>query len=161
MPSEDKKHYFKKEKKILRLKRHKAPSQKTKKVLKPIKVEETSRISFFPKNFRFITEQKVWLAVLLALTLATLAIMTPQLVSSWNARQHAQQEYQKLQKDLKTWEAIIQRYPTYRDAYFEAAVLSYRLGDKEKEVLLLTKLQTIDPNFALAQQLEKISGVGK
>jgi hypothetical protein len=62
-----------------------------------------------------------------------------------------------LQEDLGLWQGIAQKYPTYRDAYFQASVLAYRLGDSEKQHILLEKTLQLDPNYLPAQNLEKIS----
>lgn len=64
---------------------------------------------------------------------------------------------ESLSQDLGLWEGIAQKYPTYRDAYFQASVLAYRLGDSTKEQILLDKTLQLDPNYAPAQNLEKIS----
>ncbi|HSD98354.1 MAG TPA: hypothetical protein VLB73_01480 [Patescibacteria group bacterium] len=62
----------------------------------------------------------------------------------------------KLSQDLKLWESIMAKYPGYRDAYFQAAVLSYRLGDREKEKTYLAKTLEIDPNYQPAKSLMAI-----
>lgn len=63
----------------------------------------------------------------------------------------------KLSQDLGLWKGIAQKYPTYRDAYFQAAVLAYRLGDMNAERVLIGKTLQLDPNYLPAQNLEKIS----
>jgi len=63
----------------------------------------------------------------------------------------------RLEEDLGLWQGIAQKYPTYRDAYFQASVLAYRLGDSTKEQMLLEKTLQLDPNYLPAQNLEKIS----
>lgn len=62
-----------------------------------------------------------------------------------------------LQQDLGLWQGITQKYPTYRDAYFQASILAYRLGDTTKEQVFLGKTLQLDPNYLPAQNLEKIS----
>lgn len=62
-----------------------------------------------------------------------------------------------LMQEMKLWEGIATKYPGYRDAYFQAAVLAYRLGDREKETLYLSKAMEIDPNYLPAKNLERIS----
>ncbi|HYK08722.1 MAG TPA: hypothetical protein VEW42_04470 [Candidatus Eisenbacteria bacterium] len=62
-----------------------------------------------------------------------------------------------LQEDLGLWQGIAQKYPTYRDAYFQASVLAYRLGNTQLEQTLLAKTLQLDPNYLPAQNLEKIT----
>lgn len=64
---------------------------------------------------------------------------------------------EKLAQEMKLWEGIATKYPGYRDAYFQAAVLAYRLGDREKEKTYLGKAIQIDPNYVPAKNLERIS----
>ena len=66
---------------------------------------------------------------------------------------------QQLSQQIGLWENITKQYPNYRDAYFEGAVLAYRLGNRQKENQFLTQLQLIDPNFPLTQGLEKLRNV--
>lgn len=63
----------------------------------------------------------------------------------------------KLTDELGLWEGIVQKYPTYRDAYFQAGILAYRLGDTMKEQGFLEKTLQLDPNYLPAQNLEKLS----
>ncbi len=63
---------------------------------------------------------------------------------------------QEMVEEMGLWESIGRRFPTYRDAYFQAAVLAYRLGDKQKEVLFLQKVFIIDPNYEPAKQLQSL-----
>lgn len=66
-------------------------------------------------------------------------------------------ERQSLYTEMSLWESIDQKYPTYRDAAFQVAVLAYRLGDKQKESIYLQKVLAIDPNFVPAVSLEKLT----
>lgn len=66
------------------------------------------------------------------------------------------EERVKLSQDLKLWESIMAKYPGYRDAYFQAAVLAYRLGDTKKEKEYLGKTLQIDPNYQPAKSLMAI-----
>lgn len=60
-----------------------------------------------------------------------------------------------LQEQMTIWENISKEYPTYRDAYFQAAVLAYRLGDSTKERLYLEKTLQLDPNYEPAKKLQE------
>lgn len=60
-----------------------------------------------------------------------------------------------LQQEMRLWEDISKKYPSYRDADFQVAILAYRLGDKGKEQEYITKTLAIDPNFEPAKKLAK------
>lgn len=63
---------------------------------------------------------------------------------------------EKLSSEMATWENISQKYPNYRDAYVEGALLAYRLGDNEKEQYFLKNLQLLDPNFPITKSFEQL-----
>lgn len=62
---------------------------------------------------------------------------------------------QLIQAKRDTWEDIAQKYPTYRDAYFQVALLSYQLGDSNTQLEYLQKTLAIDPNFAPAKNMSQ------
>lgn len=218
-----KKRYFKKEKKQLKPKRHKAKSavqvkaEEKKKLRRGVQVEQkpltslgkkrfwTSKndIKFqFPKISRFITEpfgrlrpsffaklrvsgfdnsslslffklstlrnfskkqmrkakkKNFWLSIVLVASVVFAVLLGGEMWHMYQNWQEKKVEYVRLQHELATWENVAQAYPTYRDAYFEAAVLAYRLGKKEKEEEYLQKALSIDPNFAPALELRKLA----
>lgn len=191
-----KKLYFKKEKKSLKPKRHKAPSSKPKVIFSAKDVEKQGKkkleLSQFPRISRFIPEgsvilrkflgkftgkklrvasilphiisplgplkkKNVWLAGVFVCTIVFALFLSWELWQTWTTWRQTKMEYAHLQQELRTWEDVTSRYPTYRDAYFEAAVLAYRLGDRQKELLYLQKVLAIDPNFVPAQQLKNFA----
>ena len=190
MPEEtSKKRYFKKEKKQLKPKRHKAPPGTHKPKISratatkgKIKATKEAKKTQFPNILRAITERfrkltekwkkgirlpvkkrtllisKIfWLGGILIISLIGAILFGWQSYQEWKNWQQAQQEKAQVVRELATWEQVIEKYPTYRDAYFEAAVLSYRLGDVQKEKQYIERLRQIDPNFELINELEKIS----
>lgn len=62
-------------------------------------------------------------------------------------------ERKTLAANMQLWENIAQKYPGYRDAYFQTAVLAYQLGDSAKEKIYLERALQIDPNYAPAKEL--------
>ena len=192
----EKKRYFKKEKKQLKPKRHKAKSQaqlkaaEKKGLRRGVQVETKPSINSskgktllklqFPKISRFITEEmnayrkslvnslssrhakhlkkrNFWMAILLSTSVVFACFLSWQLWETWSVWKEASQRHAVLQKELITWEAVTQKYPGYRDAYFEAAVVAYQLGDKGKVEGYLQKVLAIDPNFTPAQQLKALT----
>lgn len=61
-------------------------------------------------------------------------------------------------KNLNYWNGVVQKYPHFPAAYYEAAVYAARLEEREQAKDLLKKALMIDPNFfeaeALAKELE-------
>ena len=74
----------------------------------------------------------------------------------WQEKQYSDPEDIRLL--ITAWEKIMVEKPDYRDGWLQLAILHYKLykNDKAKENLL--KALEIDPNYAPAQELEKILG---
>jgi len=177
----EKKRYFKKEKKHLKPTRHKAPPG-TKSVKKqPQKQQNSLKKLQFPKIPRVITEgwkkfekkvaefekksgkyHKVIFNQKLLLTILGLLVLLAGFVGwqtyrEWRNWQDVSQNKKTLEHQLIVWEDTIKQYPTYRDAYFEAAILAYRLGERGKTQTYLQQVLTLDPNFKPAFVLEKLN----
>lgn len=60
-----------------------------------------------------------------------------------------------LSRDLKFWEDFISKNQNYRDAYFQASVLEYKLGDISKAKMYVEKGLVLDPNSENGKKLEK------
>lgn len=143
---------------IIRFQRHEAQSTKAKqagknKAKEIIIFEKTPKIQKTPI---FLTHH-MWMTGVLILSSFFALFLSWQLWNTYTIWHKADEERIEVEKDLLTWENMTQRYPTYRDAYFEAAVAAYRLGQIQKEQEFLQKLQQIDPNFVLTGKLEEIS----
>jgi len=63
---------------------------------------------------------------------------------------------QNLQGKANFWQAIIDKYDGYKDAYFQKAVLEYNLGQITKAKDDNQKALLLDPNFADAKKLETV-----
>src|SRR5260221_896237 len=146
--------------------------KEAKKVLTVAKKENSLKTSQFPNISQTITENvgKIKKTIHSGLPLSKLILacffVLIGMVSLWQGFLLIQKGLQlqavvakrlQLGQDLGLWEGITQKYPTYRDAYFQASVLAYRLGESTKEQVLLDKTLQLDPNYAPAQNLEKIS----
>jgi len=51
------------------------------------------------------------------------------------------------------WQKIIQKYPSYRDAYFRLAVLANSIGEKEQARAYLLKTIELDPTFDKGKEM--------
>jgi hypothetical protein len=61
-----------------------------------------------------------------------------------------------LTKDLSFWEDFIAKHQNYRDAYFQASVLEYKLGDIPKARTYVQKGLSLDPNSEKGRKIEQL-----
>lgn len=113
--------------------------------------------NFSKKQISRAKKKNFWLSIILVVSLIFAFFLGWKLWNMYDTWQASQTEYVKVQRELTVWEHVMKEYPTYRDAYFEAAVLAYRLGKKDKEAEYLQKALSIDPNFQPALELKKLS----
>ncbi len=120
----------------------------------------------FPKNFRFITDNLISKYIhryrrrfLIGFTtlLILLAITTVSLDAYINYQENKRftQERIRIGKEIKFWQSAVDRFPNYRDAYFELAILNYQLKNFTKAQGYLNKVLKLDPNFKEANALEE------
>jgi hypothetical protein len=69
------------------------------------------------------------------------------------AKQEIDSRRGTLVKNLNFWKDFISKHENYKDAYFQASILEYRLGDTPKARMYAEKGLTLDPN---SQDGEKI-----
>lgn len=117
----------------------------------------------FPKIYRFITDKslkktlKLQFLVFIFSALSILILITAFDLLS-NIQKEREQNFQRklLTSELKTWESIAQEFPNFKDAYYELAVLSFRLGDLENARRYIKKALFLDPNLEKAIELQKL-----
>ncbi len=59
-------------------------------------------------------------------------------------------------RDLNFWEDFISKNQNYRDAYFQASILEYKLGDMSKARMYVEKGLSLDPNSESGLKIEKL-----
>ena len=68
-------------------------------------------------------------------------------------------EKEKIKSEIKLWEDLSKKYPGYSEAYFQLAVLNYRLGEFKNSKYYADKALYLDPDFEKARNLrEKLRG---
>lgn len=82
-----------------------------------------------------------------------------QLLEGLRILRAASAKRQEIQKERLYWEDVVKRYAGYRDAYFQLAVLSYQLGEKDKAKAYLEVVFDIDPNFREGRKFAKKVGL--
>jgi tetratricopeptide (TPR) repeat protein len=72
------------------------------------------------------------------------------------AKQSIDSQRNALAKDLNYWESFISKHQDYRDAYIQASILEYKLGDTSKARMYIEKSLTLDPNSSEALKIEQL-----
>lgn len=73
-------------------------------------------------------------------------------------------EYAKWQKapieaEIKQWEEVVAKTPTYRDGYLKLATLYWKLRQDDKAKAAIEKSIEIDPNYDATYELEQKLGL--
>lgn len=76
------------------------------------------------------------------------------LQANTQAKQAIDLEREKLTKELKFWEDFIVKHQDYREAYFQASILEYKLGNTFKAKAYVEKGLSLDPNSENGKKLE-------
>lgn len=112
-------------------------------------------IKFKKKNSKFLKKLKLQSVVTLyILTIALILILSLDLLNSLQKQKEINFERAKIESEIKVWEAIADKYQGYKEAYFQLAVLNYKLGNFEKAKYYIDKTLYIDPNFTKAKDLQ-------
>lgn len=110
----------------------------------------------FPRISRRITENNVWLIIASVVIGVAILIVGADLQKSIQDKQYIEKERIKIAKEIEYWEKTIEKYKDFRDAYFQLAVLNYRLGNFDKAKAFLQKTLELDPNFEKGRELERM-----
>lgn len=89
--------------------------------------------------------------ILLSVGISVLAI---KLYQEINLYSKTISQRQAMQKKINFWLSFTQKYEGYKDAYFQIALLEYRLGNFEKSRYHNKKALLLDPGFEDAKNLE-------
>jgi hypothetical protein len=153
-------------------KRRKAPPVKKP---QPKKIGESGKKRQFPNIYRIITERLtfrlLWrpklgklalfvlasISILISLVLVA-GIVVFAVITYQNLNQAVQinNQRQDLQGKANFWQSISDRYDGYKDAYFQKALLEYKLGQIDKSKQDNLKALFLDPNFEDAKKLEMV-----
>jgi hypothetical protein len=86
----------------------------------------------------------------------TAAIVVLDLQDNLQKKQDIDVQRETLSRDLNFWKNFIAENNNYRDAYFQAAILEYKLGDISKASMYVEKGLTLDPNSENGRKIEKL-----
>ena len=121
----------------------------------------------FPRNYLRITENKDFLQILIvfkkmtivfifAVLIIFILIFVFDLYKNFVKNQQVQTQRQKLTHEINIWKNFSEKYPNYKEVYFQIAVREYELGDFGKANSYLQKTLLLDPNYNEALKLQRI-----
>lgn len=90
-----------------------------------------------------------------SILLLHLILFAQNLYSDYQETKRKEVQKQQIEAEIRKWEKIARQRPDYRDAYFELAVLTYRLGRLAETRFYLRRVFELDPNFEAGRELEK------
>ncbi|MBI2613926.1 MAG: hypothetical protein HYW62_04080 [Candidatus Levybacteria bacterium] len=95
---------------------------------------------------------KLFIALIFLLAVVTVGM---DLDTNLKAKKSLDLEREKLTSELLFWESVIEERKNYRDAYFQASILQYRLGNTSKAKMYVEKGLSLDPNSKDGRKLEE------
>ena len=129
-------------------------------------------ITQFPSIFRFIPESKFIKKVLKSkplvyILIATMSALCMVLIlgiiflllmfyKNFENLSTVVNQRKSIESKINFWQSITQKYDGYKDAYFQIAILEYKLGDFNKSKNANNKALLLDPNFEDAKKLERL-----
>lgn len=120
-------------------------------------ITESSLFKRVGKSFKLTSEAKLVLLVFTAiLFLLVFLMIAMDLRLTWLEKEKLDKERQVLTDQIQFWQAVSDKFPDYRDSYFQIALLEYRLRDFDKSREFLNKSLELDPNFKEGRDLEKL-----
>lgn len=69
-------------------------------------------------------------------------------------KQSIDSQRERLTRELSFWEDFIFKHKDFRDAYFQASILEYKLGNTSKAKLYVEKGLSLDPNSKDGKKIE-------
>lgn len=124
-----------------------------KKEAKNAKSPSNSRI--IPATFLTIYRLSLKVFIVFIFILAVVVVGLD-LRENLKTRQEVDSQREKLTKELKFWEDFIDTHRDYRDAYFKASILEYKLGNTSKAKLYVEKGLSLDPNSEDGKKTEEL-----
>lgn len=121
----------------------------------------------FPSNFRiipasggrpstFIKIYRLSLKIFIAfIFIIAVVIVGLDMQKNIQAKKTIDSEREKLTEELIFWESFIKNHKDYRDAYFQASVLAYKLGNTPKAKAYAEKGLSLDPNSEDGRKIEE------
>jgi hypothetical protein len=88
--------------------------------------------------------------------IATLAVIVLDFKHYLPIKKNIESERAALTSDLNFWNNYISSHQNFADAYFQASVLEYELGDSSKAKIYVEKGLVLDPNSENGRKIENL-----
>lgn len=85
-------------------------------------------------------------------------VMSVKLWSNVQELQRQEAHRARLLTQQAFWEGVVAKYPDYKDAFFQLAVVSYALGEREDAERAIENVLLLDPNDTAGQELARKIG---
>lgn len=118
--------------------------------------KKSKKASQFPSIIRTFTEKYFLTSLVSFFLVAIVIIFGLDLYRNIKQKEEIDKERQEVISKIQYWQGITNKYKDYRDAYFQLAVLEYRLGNFRESKFYLQKALSLDPNFEKGRELEKV-----
>lgn len=122
-------------------------------------ITESKSFKFaFPKisSFKLLKLYKGALKIFVIFTFVITAVIVGlDLQNNLQMKKNIDSQREILIKELSFWEDFISEHQNYRDAYFQASILEYRLGNALKAKEYVGKGLALDPNSQEGKKIEK------
>jgi hypothetical protein len=113
------------------------------------------RLSWQPKLTKVTFLALASISILISLVLVVgIIVFAVKNYQNLNQAIQINEQRQVLQGKVNFWQSISDRYNGYKDAYFQKALLEYKLEQIDKAKQDNLKALLLDPNFADAKKLE-------
>ena len=118
----------------------------------------------FPSNSRTITDSKTLLRIyrgslkvfIALIFILAVIIIGLDLDANIREKQAIDLEREELIRELEFWESFIAKHDNYRDGYFQASILEYKLGNNSKAKKYMEKGLSLDPNSQDGRKIEEL-----
>ena len=136
-------------------------------------IKNKAKVVKYPSNFRGITERyklslpkinhatllkiygKVLRVFVVFVFILAVIVVGLDFKNNLQTKQEIDSQREVLNRDLKFWEDFISRKQDYRDAYFQASILAYKLGNVSKAKKYVERGLSLDPNSIEGKNIDK------
>lgn len=118
------------------------------------KTKSPSNSRTIPATFLKIYRLSLKVFIVLIFILAVFVVGLD-LDANIKAKQSIDLEREKLTNELMFWESFITKHQDYRDAYFKASILEYKLGNLSKAKMYVEKGLSLDLNSQGGKKIEE------
>ena len=109
-----------------------------------------------PKVRKIEQTKRSWLLWLCALFILLVALSN---LALFARNEYAKYKRAPIEAEVKQWEEVVSKTPTYRDGYLKLDTLYWQLEEDDKAKTALDKAREIDPNYSETEKLRDKLGL--